>query len=93
MRELIQKKMNVWNLSKGEGRGQTPNPNFFGDHFGSIDIQIWGQFWKKSIYKLPETLLCLAETPSIFVILDTMSYPHKIQEQSLYFNIVDLSLF
>ena len=26
------------------GRGQTPNSNFFGIHFGSIEIKIWGQF-------------------------------------------------
>ena len=25
-----------------EGRGETPNPNFFGIHFGSIEIKIWG---------------------------------------------------
>ena len=38
--------MKEWNLSKvkkGGGRGQIPNPNFFGVHFGSIEIKIWGQ--------------------------------------------------
>ena len=37
-------KMKVWNLSKGGGGGQNPNPNFFGIHFGSIEIKIWGRF-------------------------------------------------
>jgi hypothetical protein len=38
LRELIKKNKNesMW------GRGQTPNPDFFGIHFGSIGIQISG---------------------------------------------------
>jgi hypothetical protein len=37
------KKIKLWNLSKGGGGGQTPNPNFSGFYFGSIEIKIWGQ--------------------------------------------------
>ena len=44
----------------------------------------WIQFY------LNETLLSFAEIPGIFVILDTTSCPHKIQEQSPYFVIIDL---
>ena len=29
-------------VQSGE-KGQTPNPNFVGVHFGSIEIKIWGQ--------------------------------------------------
>ena len=32
------------------GGGQTPNPSFFGVHFGSIEIQIWGQSWAIDTY-------------------------------------------
>ena len=40
--------MKVWNLSKGGGGGgQTPNANFLGIHFGSIEINIWG--WSRAI--------------------------------------------
>ena len=48
--------MKVRNLSKGEGRGQTPNPNFFGIHFGSIDIKIWGQSRAFNTYYWIQTL-------------------------------------
>jgi hypothetical protein len=33
-----------------EGRGQTPNPNFFGVHFGSIEIIIWRHSWAIDTY-------------------------------------------
>ena len=26
------------------GRGQTPNPNFLGIHFGSTEIKFWGRY-------------------------------------------------
>ena len=48
--------MKVWNLSKGGGRGQTPNPNFFGIHFGSIEIKICGRSWAIDTYFWIQTL-------------------------------------
>ena len=38
------------------GRGQTPNPNFFGIHFGSIEIKIWGRFRAIDTYFWIQTL-------------------------------------
>ena len=37
-------------------RGQTPNPNFFGIHFGSIAIKIWGRSWAIDTYLWIQTL-------------------------------------
>ena len=34
----LKKKMKVWILSKGGGRGSTPNPNFFKCIFGKGEI-------------------------------------------------------
>ena len=41
---------------KGGGRGQTTNPNFFGIHFGSIEIKIWGRSWAINTYFWIQTL-------------------------------------
>ena len=49
--------MKVRNLSKRGGeRGQTPNPNFFGIHFGSTENKFWGRarpidtyFWNQTL--------------------------------------------
>ena len=38
------------------GGGQTPNPNFFGIHFGSIDIKIWGRSRAINTYFWIQTL-------------------------------------
>ena len=35
--------MKIWNLYKGGGRGQTPNPNFFAINFGSTEKTFWGR--------------------------------------------------
>ena len=35
--------MKVWNLSKGGGRGQTPNPNCYAINFGSTEKTFWGR--------------------------------------------------
>ena len=52
--------------------GQTPNPNFFGIHFGSIEIQIWGRsraidtyFWiqTKSLDEIHTFIFVLNELP------------------------------
>ena len=37
-------------------RGQTPNPNFFGIHFGSIAIEIWGRSRAIDTYYFIQTL-------------------------------------
>ena len=44
------------------GRGQTPNPNFFGIHFGSIEIKMWERsraidtyFWIQKVW--PKSIL------------------------------------
>jgi hypothetical protein len=41
IRELIKKNENesMDFVQRGGGRGKTPNPNFFGLHFGSIEIK------------------------------------------------------
>ena len=39
LRELIKKKNESMDFVQRGGRGQTPNPNFFGLHFGSIEIK------------------------------------------------------
>ena len=37
-------------------RGQTQNPNFFGSHFGSIEIQIWRRYRVIDTYFWIQTL-------------------------------------
>jgi hypothetical protein len=44
---FIKKKKRVWNLSKGVG-GQTPNLNFLGIYFGSIEV-IDTYFWIQTL--------------------------------------------
>ena len=38
------------------GGGQTPKSNFFGIHFGSIEIKIWGRFRAIDTYFWIQTL-------------------------------------
>ena len=48
------------------GRGQTPNPNFFGINFGSIELKIWGRSRAIDTYFWIQTLGGRGELPKMW---------------------------